>query len=324
MSSRYPAAPAAEPVTVARRGLVKLAACSFVVGEATSFEQFAEHARAVLDQAHGADLVVLPELLTVELYPTLPSPGAAPPDPSGLDRHTASYVELFRGEAKAREQWISAGSHPTLSAGRCLNLAYLFAPDGSVHTHAKTHLLPREHQRGFSEGDDMVTIETGFATVGINVCYEAEIPECATTLVEQGAQIVLCPSLTLSEHGYWRVRHCAQARCIENQIYFVHASCAAGPPGIFAGAYGASTVLGPCDDPWDARGVLASTEPGVEAVALAVVDLGALADRRAAGPAPTHRDRRRRRDRYSVWRSSDPAPLTSSRFSANTPLGPDV
>jgi predicted amidohydrolase len=298
-----------------RRARMKVAACSFVVREATSFEQFAGHARAVLDQAREADLVVLPELFTFELYPTLESRSGGPADVTALDRHTAGYVELFSGEAAARGQWILAGSHPTLSGGRCLNLAYLFAPDGSVHTHAKTHLLPAEHQRGFSEGDDLVAVKLEFATIGINVCYEAEIPECATSLAEQGALIVLCPSLTLSKHGYWRVRYCAHARCIENQLYFVHASCAAGPPGIFGGAYGASSVLGSSDDPWDAGGVGASTEPGREAVALAVVDLDALRDRRANGPAPTFRDRQRRRDRYAAWRSE--------RQATNTPLGPD-
>jgi predicted amidohydrolase len=287
---------------------VKVAACSFVVREATSFEQFAGHARTVLDRAGDANLVVLPELFTFELYPTLEPRGGEPADTTALDRHTASYIELFGAEAAARGQWILAGSHPTRSGSRCLNLAYLFGPDGSIHTHAKTHLLPAEHQRGFSEGDDMAAIDLGVATIGINVCYEAEIPECATSLARQGAQIVLCPSLTLSEHGYWRVRHCAQARCIENQLYFVHASCAGGPPGIFAGAYGASSVFGPCDDPWDPRGVLASTEPGSEAVALAVLDLDALEVRRAGGPAPTFRDRRRRSDRYAAWCSDFKAP----------------
>ena len=281
---------------------MNVAACSFVIGQATTFEQFARHVRTVLDRARDADLAVLPELLTLELLPTLESPNGTPPDARELDRHTESYVELFRGEAAARGQWILAGSHPTVRAGRALNLSYLFSPDGSIHTHAKTHLLPSEHERGFTEGDEMATIAVGSATVGINVCYEAEIPECASCVAEQGAQIVLCPSLTLSEHGYWRVRHCAQARCVENQLYFVHASCAAGPPGTFAGAYGASSVLGPCDDPWQVGGVLASTEPGREAVALAVVDLDALGDRRANGPAPTFRDRRRRRDRYAAWR----------------------
>ena len=35
--------------------------------------------------------------------------------------------------------------------------------------------------------------------VGFNVCYEAEIPECAASLAEQGAEIILCPSLTFTE-----------------------------------------------------------------------------------------------------------------------------
>ncbi len=68
----------------------------------------------------------------------------------------------------------------------------------------------------------MAVFQLPFAKVGFNICYEAEIPECAATLAEQGAELILTPSATFTEQGFWRVRHCCHARCIENQIYLVH------------------------------------------------------------------------------------------------------
>ena len=65
----------------------------------------------------------------------------------------------------------------------------------------------------------MEVIELPFAKVGFNICYEAEIPECAATLTEQRAESILCPSFTFTEFGFWRVRHCAAARAIENQRF---------------------------------------------------------------------------------------------------------
>ena len=51
---------------------VSIAACQFVVRPVGSFDEFADHARGMLDQCEGADLVLFPELFTVELFTTFP------------------------------------------------------------------------------------------------------------------------------------------------------------------------------------------------------------------------------------------------------------
>ena len=73
----------------------------------------------------------------------------------------------------------------------------------------------------------MTVVELPFATVGITICYEVEIPEVASSLAYQGAEILLCPSYTLGEEGFWRVRHCAAARAIEDQVYVVQSGTSA-------------------------------------------------------------------------------------------------
>ena len=292
---------------------VSIAACQFVVRPVGSFDEFASHARGLLDQAKGADLVLFPELFTVELFTTFPDWKNLPVSEltrvhqHGNTNYTEDYRQLFESEAKERGQHIVAGSHLELKDGRYLNVAYLYGPDGLIHMHDKTHIFPAEAQWSTEEGDTVEMVELPFAKVGFNVCYETEIPECAATLVEQGAEIILCPSFTFTEYGFWRVRHCAQARAIENQVYFVHCATGADVPsdGPLPPGWTRSSILSPCDTPWDApNGVVAeSPEPNIETVVHGEVDLDKIYENREKGVAPTFRDRRRRADLYREWPS---------------------
>ena len=292
---------------------VSIAACQFVIRPVGSFDEFAAHARGLLDQAEGADLVLFPELFTVELFTTFPDWKNLPVSELtriheyGNTNYTEDYRQLFESEAKERGQHIVAGSHLEKKNGRYLNVAYLYGPDGLIHMHDKTHIFPAEAQWSTEEGDKVEMVELPFAKVGFNVCYETEIPECAATLVEQGAEIILCPSFTFTEYGFWRVRHCAQARAIENQVYFVHCATGADVPsdGPLPPGWTRSSILSPCDKPWGVpNGVVAeSPEPNIETVVWGEVDLDKIYENRENGVAPTFRDRRRRADLYREWPS---------------------
>ena len=292
---------------------VSIAACQFVVRPIGSFDEFAAHVRALLDRAAGADLAVFPELFTLELFTTFPGWMALPVSELtriheyGNTTYTEDYRRLFESEARERGQHIAAGSHLEKKDGRYLNVAYLYGPDGLVHTHEKTHIFPAEAAWSTEEGDTIETVALPFATVGFTVCYEAEIPECAASLVEQGAEIILCPSFTFTEHGFWRVRHSAQARAIENQVYVVHCGGSARVPsgGPLPSPWGRSAILSPCDTPWEAPdGVVAeASAPNIETVVRGEVDLDRLHGNRENGVAPTFRDRRRRASLYRAWPS---------------------
>jgi predicted amidohydrolase len=284
---------------------VRIAACQFAVRPVGSFDEFAEHARGLLDEAKGADLVLLPELFTTELFTTFADWKETPiSELTRVDEYTREYRSLFEGEAKERDQYIVAGSHLMEKDGRYLNVAHLFEPNGTMHTHDKTHIFPAESGWSTGEGDTLDVIELPFAKVGFNVCYEAEIPECAATLTEQGAEIILCPSDTFTEYGFWRVRHCTQARCIENQVYMVHC-CLGGQPGDpLPNGWAQSSILSPCDTLWEsADGIVAEAETNREMVIHGEIDIDKLYENRETGAAPTFRDRRRRADLYTRWSS---------------------
>lgn len=289
---------------------VNLALCQFVLRPVADFAAFTAQVTRHLDAARGADLVLLPELFTLSLFTTLPDwQQRELAEVVLIDRYTAALCAWFEREARVRGQYLVAGSHLEQHDGGWFNVSRVYGPDGVVHAHAKTHLFPAETLWNGAEGTRMEAFDLPFGRCGINICYEAEIPECATSLAEQGAELILCPSFTFAEAGFWRVRHCAQARCIENQLYFAH--CATGgelPAGPLPNGWTRSAVLSPCDAPWPApNGVVAEAETQIETVLHTTVDLDLLAENRARGAAPTFRDRRRRLDRYRAW----PSPLNT-------------
>ena len=283
---------------------VSIAACNFAIRPVGSFDEFAAHARGLLDQANGADIVLFPELFTVELFTTFSDWKETPTSElTRVDQFTDEYRSLFESEAKERNQYIVAGSHLMKVGERYVNVGHLYEPDGVLHTHVKTHIFPAEADWSTEEGDTIEVIDLPFAKVAFNICYEAEIPECAATATEQGAEIILCPSFTFTEYGFWRVRHCAQARAIENQVYFVHC-CTGGQPGEpLPNGWARSSILSPCDLLWVPDGIIAQAEPNVEMVVRGEVDIDKLYENRETGAAPTYRDRRRRADLYAKWPS---------------------
>ena len=283
---------------------VTIAAANFHVRPISSFDEFADHVRGLLDEAKGADLVLFPELFTVELFTTLADWRELPASElTRVDTYTAQYRDLFKSEAQARSQYIVGGSHLLLDGDRFVNVGHLWKPDGKLHEHVKTHIFPAEAEWLTEEGDTLEVIELPFAKVGFNICYEAEIPECAATLAEQGAEIILCPSFTFTEYGFWRVRHCAQARAVENQVYFVHC-CTGGAPGApLPNGWAQSSVLTPCDTLWSPKGIRAEAPTNAESVITATVDIDDLYLNREEGAAPTFRDRRRRAELYARWPS---------------------
>lgn len=276
------------------RRTLTVSAINFTIRPLRDFDNLVGQIRRLLDASAGADIVVFPELYAAGLM-TL---GDGWPH-RDLDRivEVAAYEEaldgLFAAEATARGQHVLAGS--TLSAwdGGYRNLATLHGPEGVVQRHAKTRLVPAE--RGFVDrpGTAMQTVDIGPARVGINVCYEIQFADAAAALADQGAEVVLCPSYTLTERGFWRVRHCAHARAIEQQLYVVHSGAGGASDHALPGGFARAAVLSPCDTPWGPMdGVLAESATNEDAAVVVTLDLDALAAIREQGETTTFRERR--------------------------------
>lgn len=280
-----------------------VAAVQFEMKPVSSFDEFADQARTALDEAGlGKEIVVLPELFTTGLFAA--QEGWEEDEVSGLSRlheYLPAYRELFAAESKARQTWILAGSTLALTSSGIQNVAHLFGPEGQESTHVKTHIFPAEGGWGTVEGDGLEVIDINGVTVGIAICYEAEIPEVSTILTRKGAEIILVPSYTFTEAGFYRVRHCAAARAIENQVYVVHCPVTGDLPAPLSPGWGRPSILSPCDLDFPANGVIAEGAENTQSTVTATLDLELLRENRRSGAATTYQDRKRRSSLYAEY-----------------------
>ena len=127
--------------------------------------------------------------------------------------------------------------------------------------------------------------DTSLGKIGVNICYDSEFPLLARAQVEAGMELLLVPSCTDSEHGYWRVRIGSQARALEGQCYVLHSPTvgkASWSPAVDVNR-GAAAIYGPPDRGMPASGVLASGEMDEPQWVFAELDLAKVAALRADG-----------------------------------------
>src|SRR5690606_8442273 len=110
-----------------------------------------------------------------------------------------------------------------------------------------------------------------------------------------GANIIFSPFCTDDRQGYLRVRYCAQARAVENQVYTV----IAGTVGNFTQVenmdiqYDQSGIFTPSDFEFARDGIVGECPPNIETVVVGDVDLEILRRQRISGTVRNLRDRRR-------------------------------
>ena len=115
------------------------------------------------------------------------------------------------------------------------------------------------------------------------------------------------PFCTDNRQGYLRVRYCAQARAIENQIYVALAGNVGNLPDVqnMDVQYGQAAVLTPSDFAFARDGIAAEADSNEETVLVCDLDLDSLHESRNAGTVTPRLDRRLDLFRYvSVMRSA--------------------
>jgi predicted amidohydrolase/GNAT superfamily N-acetyltransferase len=290
---------------------VRISAVQWKMRSISTFEEFATQCEFFVDVASDgkSDFVVFPELFTLQLLALVRehAPGKAA---RALASMTERYAELFRGLAVRYDINIVAGSQFVLEAERLTNVAFLFHRDGHVSRQAKIHPTPNERRWwGVQPGTSLDVIDTDRGKVAILVCYDVEFPELARIAVDQGARILLVPFNTNDNRGHLRVRRCAQARAIENQVYVVTAGCVGNLPQVENADthYASSAILTPIDVSFAREGIAVEALPGIETVITQDVDTELLRRARRSGTVQTWNDRRR--DLYELtYRAPDGAP----------------
>lgn len=281
---------------------VRICTVQYQMRKIASFDDFAHQCEYFVDVASGykSDFILFPEIFTLQLLSFLPQerPGTSIRRLTGF---TDNYIELFQSLAIKYAINIVAGSHYTEYDEDVYNIAYLFRRDGTIERQAKVHITPNEQRWwGIKPGNDIDVFDTDRGKVAINICYDVEFPEMGRIVTEKGAQIIFVPFCTDNRQGYLRVRYCAQARAVENQVYVVTSGVTGNLPSVdnMDVNYAQSGIFTPSDFPFSRDGIAGECQANIETLVIADVDLEVLRRNRLDGTVRTWRDRRR--DLYEV------------------------
>ncbi len=277
---------------------VRVACVQYQVRRVRDFDDFAEQVEYFVETAHNyrSDFVLFPELFTVQLlsqekFRRLPSLAGI----RRLAELERPFCDLMARLAREYGLHIVAGSTPVLRGDKIFNVAPVFGPDGSAVLQPKLHITPAERRDwGITGGDELRVISTPKARVGILICYDSEFPEVARYLADQGAEILFVPYCTDNRAAHLRVRLCAQARAIENQVYVATAGVIGNLPSVDAMDinYGRAAVFTPSDFEFARDGVQAQADSNVEMLLVTDLDINDLYRSRASGSVTQRLDRR--------------------------------
>jgi predicted amidohydrolase len=122
-----------------------------------------------------------------------------------------------------------------------------------------------------------------------------EFPELSRLLADEGMDILFVPFLTDTQNGYSRVRHCAQARAIENECYVAIAGSVGNLPKVHNMdiQFAQSVVFTPCDFAFPTNGIKAEATPNNEMIMVVDVDLDLLKELNRFGAVRNLIDRRK-------------------------------
>jgi len=286
--------------TVVRLGLVQ-----WQMRPYKSLDELMQQAEYFVDAVSGyrADFALFPEFFNAPLMAENNhlSEAAAIRE---LAKYTEEIARRFSELAISYNINIITGSMPELVDDLLYNVGHLCRRDGSIDRYEKIHVTPDEARVWGLQGGNMVhTFETDCGRIGILICYDSEFPELSRLLADEGMTILFVPFLTDTQNGYSRVRHCAQARAIENECYVAIAGSVGNLPNVHNMdiQFAQSMVFSPCDFAFPTNGIKAEATPNSEMILLADVDLDLLRELHEHGAVTNLKDRRT--DIYRVVRN---------------------
>lgn len=281
---------------------VRACAVQYQMRMIKSFEEFAHNCEYFVDVAsdYRCDIVLFPEMLTMQLLSFLPnkSPGTAIRQ---LDQFTKQYEALFSNLAIKYNINIIGGSHFVIENDDLYNVSYLFERNGKINKQYKIHITPHEKKWwGVKPGNSVEVFDTDIGKISILICYDIEFPEISRIAVSKGAQILFVPFNTDERRGYLRVRYCAQARAVENQVYIVMAGCVGNLPQVenLDIHFAQSAILTPSDVEFHREGVATEAPANSETLIFQDLDINLIMRNREFGSVQTWKDRRL--DLYNV------------------------
>lgn len=274
---------------------VRVSAVQYQMRPISSFEEFEKHCEFFVDTAsdYRSDFVVFPEMITVQLLSFLPKkkPGESIRE---LSNYTPQYEALFTRLAIKYNINIIAGSHLTVENDNLYNISYFFRRDGTLDKQYKIHITTSEKKWwGVQSGDKIKVFNTDKGKIAILVCYDCEFPELARIAVSKGAKMIFVPFNTDDRRAYLRVRYCAQARAIENQVYVIITGCVGNLPDVENSDvhFSQAAIFTPSDVEFHREGIASEATPNTEMLIYQDLDLNMLKRNKEMGAVQTWNDR---------------------------------
>ncbi len=278
------------------KSIIRLGLVQWQMRSLNNLEEFFNQAEFFIDavSGYGSDFALFPELFIAPLmadYNHL-SEGDAIRE---LAKHAEPIKKKFQELSISYNINIITGSMPFQENGHLFNVGYLCKRDGTNEMYRKIHITPNEvFHWGMTGGDIIQTFDTDCGKIGIIICYDVEFPELSRLMADEGMNILFVPFLTDTQNGYTRVRHCAQARAIENECYVAIAGCVGNLPKVnnMDIQYAQAAVFTPSDFAFPSNGIKAEATPNTEMTLIVDVDINLLKELHEHGSVQTMKDRR--------------------------------
>lgn len=281
---------------------LRVAAIQYFIRPVSSIEGFAGQVTSLVDAAadYGSRLVVFPEYFTTQLLTLGDLDRPIDRQIRQLCDHLPFYLELLSGLARRHGIYLVGGTIPVRGEGdEVYNEAFVFGPSGDHVVQGKLHMTRFEREEWIvSPRSTLRVVETDFGRLAVAICYDVEFPEIARAAVRADAHILVVPSCTDDRRGFLRVRYCAHARAVENNMYVVHAATVGSLPSVPAVHlnYGQAALLTPCDFAFPRDGILAEGQPNIETMVIGDLDMVAIERNRTFGTVLPLEDSKRTRE----------------------------
>jgi predicted amidohydrolase len=278
---------------------IRVGSLQYFIRPVQSFEQFADQVSALVETAADYDcrLLVFPEYFTVQLLTLGNLKRPIGEQIRSLAGQAPRVIELIAGLASKHGLYILGGTIPVEDepGGALHNEAFFFSPEGRHVTQGKLHMTRFETEDWRIVARKRLKLfDTALGPIAVTICYDVEFPEIARAAARAGAQMLLVPSCTDDRQGFLRVRYCAHARAIENQIYVIVSHTVGSLPMVPAVSlnYGQAAILTPSDFPFSRDGILAEGHPNQEMMIIGELNMETIAQSRESGTVlPLHDSR---------------------------------
>jgi len=279
---------------------LRVASVQYWIRPVATFEAFRDQVVGLIETAvdYKAGLVVFPEYFTLQLLTLGDVRRPINEQVRGLAVQVPRFIELMAGLARQHGLYIVAGTIPVLGNGgeAVHNHSFVFSPSGRHGVQGKLHMTRFESEEWLvSPTEKLKVFDTAFGRLAVAICYDVEFPEIVRAAAREEAHILVVPTCTDDRQGYFRVRYCAHARAIENQMYVIQSCTVGSLPMVPAVSlnYGQAAVLTPSDFAFSRDGILAEGDPNQEMMVIGELNLKTIAETRASGTVLPLLDSRR-------------------------------